>query len=86
MRCRVKLVADAVEITLEHSGHDGPCDLDERVMRMLTRATNAAVKQLDHLDQTEEVTHVVALGFTSESLTTPWHDPRHDPDPFEDSP
>jgi hypothetical protein len=85
-RCRVRIVADAVEIDLEHPTHDGPCDLDDRAMRILTQATSAAVEQLDYADQTEEVTHVVAMGFTGEAMTTLHSDPRHDPDPFEDSP
>lgn len=84
--CRVRIHADTVRIDLEHAPHDGPCDLDERALRLLTRATNAAVKQIEHWQAEDEVTHVVAMGFTSETVTTTYSDPRHDPDPFEDSP
>lgn len=84
--CRVRIVADAVEIDLTHAPHDGPCDLDDRALRLMGRATTATVKQIDHWQAEDEVTHVVAMGFTSETVTTTYSDPRHDPDPFEDSP
>lgn len=65
--CRVRIVADAVQIDLTHAAHDGPCDLDDRALRLMTRATTATVKQIDHWQAEDEVTHVVAMASPAKS-------------------